>query len=43
MPFNVIEPKVLDVYFKVFIHPLETLGADFFWIDTDYNKKDLLF
>lgn len=43
IPFNVIEPKVLDVYFKVFIHPLETLGADFFWIDTDYNKKDLLF
>jgi alpha-glucosidase (family GH31 glycosyl hydrolase) len=29
-PFN---PKLIDVYFKVFLHPLEALGVDFFWND----------
>lgn len=35
-PFN---PRFLDVYFKLFIHPLENLGVDFFFNDYD-NIKD---
>lgn len=37
IPFNVYEPKFIDVYLKLFIHPLESYGADFFWL-TSYNK-----
>lgn len=33
IPFQVYDPKVLDVYFKLFIHPLDALGVDFYWID----------
>lgn len=38
--FDPLNPRFLDVYFKVFIHPLETLGIDFFWNDYS-NLKDL--
>ena len=34
-PFN---PRFLDVYFKLFLHPLENIGVDFFWNDYDNNK-----
>ncbi len=33
-PFN---PKVVDVLFKMFLHPLESLGVDFFWNDSNGN------
>lgn len=33
IPFQVLNPKFLDVYFKLFLHPLESLGVDFFWHD----------
>jgi alpha-glucosidase (family GH31 glycosyl hydrolase) len=39
IPFNVLEPKVLDVYLKLFVHPLETQGVDFFWLDTLKTKQ----
>ena len=29
--FDPLNPKVMDVYFKVFLHPLEAIGVDFFW------------
>ena len=29
--FDPLNPKLLDVYFKLFLHPLESLGVDFFW------------
>ena len=38
--FDPLNPKFLDVYFKLFIHPLEALGADFFWNDYS-NFKNL--
>lgn len=38
IPFNVYDPKTIDVYLKVFIHPLDTFGIDFFWIDW-YNTE----
>lgn len=33
-PFN---PKIVDVLFKMFLHPLEALGVDFFWNDSNGN------
>lgn len=43
IPFNVMDPKFLDVYLKVLIHPLDNLGVDFFWLDytNPKNSKDL--
>lgn len=40
LKFDPLNPRFLDVYFKVFIHPLEALGIDFFWNDYD-NLKNL--
>ena len=37
IPFNVYDSKTIDVYLKVFIHPLDNYGIDFFWIDW-YDK-----
>ncbi len=37
IPFNVYDPKFIDVYLKLFIHPLDTMGIDFFWLDYDYK------
>ena len=38
--FDPLNPKVLDVMFKIFLHPLESLGIDFFW--NDYKgEKDI--
>ena len=40
--FDPLNPKLLDVLFKMFLHPLEALGVDFFWNDStcpdDVNK-----
>lgn len=38
--FNPMNPKFLDVYFKLFIHVLENNGVDFFWNDY-FDKKGL--
>ena len=40
IPFNIMDNKTIDVYLKLFIHPLDNLGIDFFWLDY-YDKKDL--
>ena len=37
--FDPLNPKILDVYFKLFLHPLEALGIDFFWNDYVDNKS----
>ncbi len=42
IPFTPLNPKFLDVYLKLMIHPLEMLGVDLFWIDYDDIKKSLL-
>ena len=36
--FDPLNPKLLDVLFKVFLHPLESLGVDFFWNDSKANN-----
>lgn len=35
--FDPLNPKLMDVYMKVFLHPLESLGVDFFWSDYKGN------
>ena len=32
--FDPLNPQLLDVYFKMFLHPLESIGIDFFWNDS---------
>ena len=41
IPYNILDPKFVDVYLKIFIHPLDTLGADFYWLDTLDSKSNL--
>ncbi len=36
--FDPLNPKLLDVLFKLFLHPLEAMGVDFFW--NDYDGED---
>jgi len=38
IPFNALDPKWIDVYLKMYIHPLDALGVDFFWLDY-YDAK----
>ena len=33
--FDPLNPKLMDVLFKMFLHPLEALGVDFFWNDSN--------
>lgn len=39
IPFNVYDNKVVDIFFKLFIHPLDALGVDFYYLNSDINKK----
>ena len=36
--FNAYDSRIMDLYLKIFIHPLENLGVDFFF--NDYHSKD---
>ena len=38
--FNPMDARFMDLYFKIFIHPLESFGVDFFWNDYD-NLEDV--
>lgn len=40
IPFNVLDPKSVDLYLKLFIHPLDNMNVDYYFIDY-YNNKDL--
>ena len=40
VPFNVYDPKVIDVYLKFYIHQLDNMGVDYYFID--YNDKSKL-
>jgi alpha-glucosidase (family GH31 glycosyl hydrolase) len=37
--FDPLNPKFLDVYFKMYLHPLEAMGVDFFWNDYKDTKS----
>ena len=42
--FNPLDARFMDLYLKIFIHPLEKLGIDFFWNDyDDLNNRNNLF
>ena len=41
--FNPYDYKYLDVFFKVFLHPLENYGIDFFWNDYYVNDKNQMY
>ncbi len=42
IPFNILEPKVLDVYFKLLIHYLDAMHVDFYWLNLESDKiKDI--
>lgn len=41
--FNPYDYKNLDVFFKVFTHPLENLGIDFFWNDYYTTDKNVMY
>jgi alpha-glucosidase (family GH31 glycosyl hydrolase) len=33
VPFQVLNPRYIDVYLKFLINPLDAVGVDFYWID----------
>jgi len=39
IPYNALDPKWIDVYLKLYIHPLDALGVDFFWLDFNDKKN----
>ncbi len=39
IPFSLFDPKFLDGYFKLFIHPLDNEEVDFFFLDEKDKKK----
>ncbi len=42
LAFNAADIKNYDVFFKIFLHPLENLGIDFVWNDYfDQNKNNM--
>ena len=43
IPFNPLDVRMMDLYFKIFIHPLESLGVDLFWNDYSINEKNALY
>lgn len=42
IPYNVLDPKWVDVYLKLYIHPLDALEVDFYWLDTADTNLYLL-
>ena len=41
IPFNAFDPKFVDVYLKLYIHQLDNLGIDFYWLDTQNTIDNL--
>lgn len=39
VPFQVLNPRYIDVYLKFLINPLDAVGTDFYWIDAKENKN----
>lgn len=40
IPYNVFEPRWADVYLKLYIHPLDAIGVDFYWLDCYKNTLE---
>ena len=41
IPFDVYNPKFVDAYLKILIHPLDKIGVDFYFIDYNSNSEVL--
>ena len=39
VPFNVYDPRIIDIYLKFYIHQLDNLGIDYYFIDYDDKNK----
>lgn len=39
VPFQVLNPRYIDVYLKFLINPLDAVGTDFYWIDASDKKE----
>ena len=39
IPFQVLNPRYIDVYLKFLINPLDAVGVDFYWIDISDKKE----
>ena len=39
IPYNIIDPVFTDVYLKLFIHPLDKLGIDFYRLDCEDDRE----
>ena len=40
IPFNVFDPRTVDAFLKILIHPLNNIGVDFYSIDT-FSENDI--
>ena len=40
IPFNALSPRFIDVYLKLYIHPLDALEVDFYWIKNSSKTTD---
>lgn len=40
IPFNILSPRFIDVYLKLYIHPLDALEVDFYWIKNSSKTTD---
>ena len=39
IPFSVLKPRNLDVYLKLYIHPLDALEVDFYWLKNNQRTS----
>ncbi len=39
--YNILNPRFVDVYLKMFIHPLDAIGVDFYWLNALDNRQNL--
>lgn len=39
VPFNVYDPRIIDIYLKFYIHQLDNMGVDFYFIDYSSSEK----
>ena len=39
IPFNVYDPRIIDIYLKFYIHQLDNLGVDYYFIDCSDKSR----
>ena len=41
VPFNTLDSKHIDIYFKILIHPLDNINIDFYNVDSKTTNKNI--